>query len=144
MKSTHKTLIAGVALLAITSACGSDSKTATKRVPTASTGASSGTGTASGTMATASTSATGAANTTSPAPSGTKAKIVTAYVASGLIPKGTTGKEAVDKNLLDPQRITAGALPPHALTNVDSISDKVAVSDIGAGKFVLETDFASK
>lgn len=115
MSSMRKTLLIGPAILLILAGCPSSSKQAAK-----------------------------SSNPTATSEAGARAALVTAYVASGLIPKGTTGKEAFAENLLEPQRIKAASLPPHALTNPDAISDKVANADIGAGKFVLETDFASK
>jgi|GEM_PF-6164734 len=139
----RKAIVMTLGVLVGLSACGSDSKQsspATTASPTASTTTAAPSAPAASSDAKSPTS--GVATTT--APTGAKSKMVTLYVASGLIPKGTTGREAFDKNLLEPQRYNANAVPAHALTNPDAVSDKVAVADIGAGKFVLETDFASK
>ncbi|MFN8036852.1 MAG: hypothetical protein U0V73_13035 [Acidimicrobiia bacterium] len=138
MTSPRRTLLAVCVLLAA-AACSSGSK------PTVSTGP--GTGQPGGSAGSPGSAGSSGGSTpgsgVNPA-TATTAKLVTAYVTTGLIPKGTTGGEAEAKNLLQTQRMSAQALPEHVVTDLDTVRDRAAVTDIGAGKFLLETDFAPK
>lgn len=66
---------------------------------------------------------------------------VSVLVAKGTIPAGMTAQEASTKGLLRPQDLPREAVPLSALSDVTSIRDEVAISDIFAGEILLRPKF---
>lgn len=62
-----------------------------------------------------------------------KAKLVSVFVASGSIGKGTSGRDIAAKNLYEQKAINEGAKPPGAINDINELEGKVAVASIPAG-----------
>lgn len=60
---------------------------------------------------------------------------------SGDIPRGLRGAEAVDQNLFERTEIAAEFLPATAITDLETIRAKAAVSDLAAGQVLVENMF---
>ena len=68
----------------------------------------------------------------------------TAYIASQLVPSGTSAADAVARGLMAPTQIAARGVPAGALTRVDAANGKLlALTDIAAGEIVVASRFGT-
>jgi pilus assembly protein CpaB len=72
-----------------------------------------------------------------------KTELVPALVARVDIPKGTTGKSAVDDNMLVVKKVARDLLPDGARTNDTGLMGLVATTAISRGQFVVQTTFVA-
>ncbi|HEY8216638.1 MAG TPA: Flp pilus assembly protein CpaB [Acidimicrobiia bacterium] len=72
-----------------------------------------------------------------------KVSLVDAYVATGDIPKGTTGDRALAEGLIDVEQVLRGSVPPSAVTDSSLLGGKVAASTISARQFITDASFVS-
>ena len=70
-------------------------------------------------------------------------ELVDAFVASGDIPKGTSGDTALANGLIDVERVLRGSVPPAAVKDSELLNGKVAASTISAKQFITEFSFVS-
>lgn len=71
------------------------------------------------------------------------ASVVEAFVASGQIPKGTSGDSALSSGLITTAKVLDGSIPADAVTDTSALKGKIAVSTISAKQFITSTSFAS-
>jgi len=71
-----------------------------------------------------------------------KVETVKVLRAVAPIPEGTTGDEAAESGLVAQTDALKDEAPPDALTDINSVSDTVAVTDIDQGQFITPTNFA--
>jgi len=71
-------------------------------------------------------------------------RVVTVAVASGLVPAGTVGNDAIEADLLQLEEFPARHVPQGALTGLDTIRNEVAANDIQPGEVVVAQDFVSR
>ena len=69
--------------------------------------------------------------------------MVEAFVASGNIPKGTSGENAVQNGLITTARVLRGTVPPDAVTDTSTLKGRVAASTIGDKQFITAESFVS-
>jgi Flp pilus assembly protein CpaB len=62
-------------------------------------------------------------------------------VAKGDISKGTTAAQALDSGLISTKAVARGVLPPTVVQNATDLSNKVAVSSIAKGQFIVGESF---
>lgn len=66
----------------------------------------------------------------------------TVFIATALVPSGTSAADAVAKGLMAPTQIAAKGVPAGALSTVDDLTGKlVALTDIAPGEFVVAGRF---
>jgi pilus assembly protein CpaB len=72
-----------------------------------------------------------------------KTEMVSALVARVDIPKGTTGKSAVDDHLVTVHQVPRNVLPEGARTNNTGLDGLVATAAITKGQFVVQDSFVA-
>ncbi len=68
-------------------------------------------------------------------------ELVDALVAKGDIPRGTTGRAALDADLFETRSVPRNAVPEMARANTDGVVDLVASAKISAGQFIVQESF---
>jgi pilus assembly protein CpaB len=68
-------------------------------------------------------------------------RLVNAFVASGDIPKGTTGDTALAEGLIQPAQVLRGSVPPSAVTDSSVLTGMVAASTIQERQFITSDSF---
>lgn len=69
--------------------------------------------------------------------------LVEAFIASGEIPKGTTGAQAIQDGLIQPARVLRGSVPPAAVLDSGDLEGKVAAATIDTGQFITAASFVA-
>lgn len=70
-------------------------------------------------------------------------ELVPAFVAARNIPEGTLGSEAVNQDLIEQTEVPRQNVPEAAITDLEQITDNVAVATISAGQFITTDTFVS-
>lgn len=68
----------------------------------------------------------------------------TVFIATALVPAGTSAADAVAKGLMVPSQIATKGVPAGALATIDAATGKlVAVTDIAPGEFIVASRFGT-
>lgn len=70
-------------------------------------------------------------------------ELVDVLVARGDIPKGTTGREALDQELIEQREVPRNVVPESILTDTRGIGDLVAASAVSKGQFIVRDTFVA-
>jgi pilus assembly protein CpaB len=71
------------------------------------------------------------------------ARLVDVYTIKVAIPKGTAGENVVGEKMVVIEKVPESVKPQGAITNLDVLRKKVAVSNLAAGQLLVEGQFAS-
>lgn len=71
------------------------------------------------------------------------AQLVNAYVIMTPIAKGTSGQSVIDQKMVGIKKVPQSVKPSSATVNLDSLRKLVAVSNLPAGQFLVDGQFAS-
>ena len=71
-------------------------------------------------------------------------QVAKVYIASDVVPAGTTWEEAVSSGLIQPELVSLKGVPSGAARDGATGADLMAVSDIAAGEIVLSSRFAEE
>jgi len=66
---------------------------------------------------------------------------VNVLVAKSDISKGTTAAQALDSGLISTKAVARGVLPPTVVQNATDLTNKIAVSSIAKGQFIVGSSF---
>lgn len=70
-------------------------------------------------------------------------QLVTAFVASQDIPKGTTGDTALSEGLISPAKVLRGSVPSSAVTDSGTLAGKVAAATIQSQQYITDDSFVA-
>jgi pilus assembly protein CpaB len=70
------------------------------------------------------------------------AQRVNVLVAKNTISKGTTAAQALNSGLIGTKQVPRSILPPSAVSNASALTDKISVSTISKGQFIVDESFA--
>jgi Flp pilus assembly protein CpaB len=63
------------------------------------------------------------------------------FVAKGDISKGTSAAQALNSGLISTKHVPRAVVPPSAVANASDLTDKIAVSSISKGQFIVGESF---